>query len=287
MLSSNGHPLDPKYRDDHDMVIKANGQAVKIGPVGFESLTDPDRASGFVRVGIADDESFLLLSRAHSIDGMVGPDSFRLSPKQVEGLQDFARHVLDPRLPIKPFPQVARQTKPAPDRSGIPKGQGVLWRGSDSISCTIYRELGAIDELGEMLRKSPREGLAQMTRQAQEGISVEVPSRTAVKVLGKIDRRQSPGLLRWLLKVEVLDGPAKGLTGWCAEYQVIVSLKDPSDRDEHMAEFNWERAQRAEKKEGSRKLWQITGTSSTKRRRAPGQHGPRSRSRRSRPNEPP
>ena len=53
-----------------------------------------------------------------------------------------------------------------------------------------------------------------MTRQAREGISVEVPSRTAVKVLGKIDRRQSPGLLRWLLKVEVLDGPAKGLTGW-------------------------------------------------------------------------
>ena len=38
---------------------------------------------------------------------------------------------------------------------------------SPAISCTIYRELRAIDELGEMLRKSPREGLAQMGRQAR------------------------------------------------------------------------------------------------------------------------
>ena len=135
---------------------------------------------------------------------------------------------------------------------------------SPAISCTIYRELGAIDELGEMLRKSPREGLAQMGRQAREGISVDVPSRSAVKVLCKVDRPQSPGLLRWLLKVEVLDGPAKGLTGWCAEHEVMTSPKDPSDRDEHMAEFNWERRSTRRRKERSRKLWRITGASSSR-----------------------
>ena len=116
MLSSNGHPLDPKYRDDHDMVIKANGQAVKIGPVGFQSLTDPDRASGFVRVGIADDESFLLLSRAHSIDGMVGPDSSRLDPRAGRGTatppRDAAPGTLHRRS--SPFPR-------SPGRPDLPR----------------------------------------------------------------------------------------------------------------------------------------------------------------------
>ena len=42
----------------------------------------------------------------------------------------------------------------------------------------------------------------------------------------------------------------------------MTSPKDPSDRDEHMAEFNWERAQHEEKEGRSRKLWRITGASS-------------------------
>ena len=251
LFRSDTRVLEPKYQEDHGTVITADSQAVRIERVEYGNHKVPDRANEFIRVNIGDDAALRRLASARSVEGTVGPDSFRFTPAQVATLQDFVRHVLDPRLPINRKSLTSRPgASPRPDRGTIPKGQGILWVLDGSVPCPVVREVRAIDELESTLLRgvdSFQDTTFKIRQQEREGLRVSVPCGTPVRVLEKLERPRSRGLSRWLTKVEVLDGPAKGVIGWCIEDDVITSLKDPSDRDAHIAEAMWSRAEQQEK----------------------------------------
>ncbi len=245
LFDSRPSQVAPKYRDNRGAVINADGQAVKLGTVEYESNPGAVPTRVFIRVNIPDDEALLRLSKAHMIDGTVGMNRFRLSPAQLEGLQDFVRHVLDPQLPVNRPPAPSRPAaKVGPDRNTIPKGQGILHFGDGKRPCSIVPDLRSLDEIDEIVSALPsamkwdpaqsRDLVKRLTSKVNEqvkaGKRILVPSGTAVKVL---EKRKRPDAVasRSLTKVEVLDGPHKGLIGWCLATEVSTSLKDSDDPD--------------------------------------------------------
>ncbi len=152
LFDSRPSQVAPKYRDNRGAVINADGQAVKLGTVEYESNPGAVPTRVFIRVNIPDDEALLRLSKAHMIDGTVGMNRFRLSPAQLEGLQDFVRHVLDPQLPVNRPPAPSRPAaKVGPDRNTIPKGQGILHFGDGKRPCSIVPDLRSLDEIDEIV----------------------------------------------------------------------------------------------------------------------------------------
>jgi hypothetical protein len=166
----------------------------------------------------------------------------------------FVRYVQVPKLVVS---RPVRNAPEPPDRAAIPTGQAVIWNELGSRSCDVARTLDALDAPFDVSANVPRQRRLELLREIRQkqlnaGERISVPSGTDLRIIERRDRREARST-PLVARVEIVDGPMKGFTGWCAQAFLITSLQTPADRAAAEAETIWGTASELERS-GNRKL---------------------------------
>jgi hypothetical protein len=247
----------PRYRDDHAVTLRVDGEPIALKADNYAVNEPPNPVSESIYVRLEGDDWPRRLASARVVKGSIGSDTFQLQPLQIEALKSFVRYVQAPKLAVTRPVRNAPGAPEPPDRSAIPTGQAVVWNEHGSRSCDVARTLDALDAPFDASASVPRQRRLEVLRETRQkqleaGERISVPSGTHVRIIERRDRREARST-PLVARVEIVDGPQKGFTGWCVQAFLITSLQTPADRTAAEAETIWGTASVLERS-GNRKL---------------------------------